>query len=200
MMLSGLFAATAVLASASSASPLKTVDWANALVPASACGGQGSVRLHDSYGLVSSSRWPDEWNSNQPAVMADQVEVAFYGPVRYGTVMADGRADALVPIWCTNGGGTASGQLGQSLVVFHGAPAGLAVTGIITPSQANDHTMAYFNNSATRMETGRITLEELFYGPDDSTWCPTGRAEDLWAVDGANLVPSESHVTQQPDP
>jgi hypothetical protein len=199
MMLSGLFAGTAVLASASSASPLKTVDWPNALVPASVCGGYGSVRLHNSYGLVSSSRWPDAWNSNEPAVMADQVQVAFHGPVRYGTV-ADGRAEAFVPIWCTNGGGTAGGQLGQSLVVFHGAPAGLAVTGIITPSQANDHTMAYFDNSATRMEAGRITLEELFYGPDDSTCCPTGRAEDVWAVEGANLVPIVSHVTRQPDP
>ena len=132
--------------------------------------------------------------------MPNQVQVGFEKPVRYGTVMADGRPEAFVPIWCTNGGGTAGGQLGQGLIVYHQTRHGLAVTGIITTSQSNDQTMAYFNNEATRIDRGRVTLEEFFYGPDDSTCCPTGRAEDVWIVEGGTLVQSESHVTRQPDP
>jgi len=117
------------------------------------------VRLHDSYGLVSSQRWPDAWNSEQPAVMANQVQVGSSDPVRYGAVMADGRPEALVPIWCTNGGGTADGQLGQGLVVYHESRDGPAVTGIITTGQSNDHTMAYFGDAATRIERGRIRVK-----------------------------------------
>ena len=199
-MLGLLFAATAVLAASPPANPLKFVDWPNAVVPASVCGGQGSVRLHDSYGLVSSRRWPDAWNSDQPAVMANQVQVGFSDPVRYGAVMADGRPEALVPIWCTNGGGTADGQLGQGLVVYHESRDGPAVTGIITTSQSNDQTMAYFDDAAIRIERGRITLEELFYGPDDSPCCPTGRAQDIWTIDNGALVHNETRVTRRPDP
>jgi hypothetical protein len=199
-MLGIIFAATAVVAAAPSANPLKFVDWANAAVPASVCGGQGSVRLHHSYGLVSSPRWPDAWNSNESAVMADQVQVAFSGPVRYGTVMADGRPEAFVPIWCTNGGGTADGQLGQGLVVYHETRDGPAVTGIIATSPSTNQRMAYFNNDATRLERGRVTLDELFYGPDDSPCCPTGRAQGTWAVDNGTLAQRASRVTREPDP
>ena len=74
------------------------------------------------------------------------------------------------------------------------------MTAIITTSQSNDHTLAYFDNGATRIERGRVSLEEAFYGPDDSPCCPTGRAHDIWTVDDGTLVQRESQVTRQPDP
>jgi hypothetical protein len=130
--------------------------------------------------------------------MPSQVEVNYYGPVQYGTIMDDGRPEAVVPIWCTNGGGTADGQLGQGLVVFHGTTTGPAVTAIITTTQPSTDGATYFDNSLTRIERGRVTVEEVWYGPQDSTCCPSGRAEAVWTLNGSTLVLSSSHVTAQP--
>jgi hypothetical protein len=177
---------------------LHEVDWANASVPASVCGGTGVVQLRHSSGLVSSSRWPDAWMGVESAQMPSQVEVAFYGPVQYGDVTGSGSDQAIVPIWCNNGGGTADGQLGQGLVVFTGTSASPVAMSIISTTQSGTYHTPYFDNANTRIDKGKVTVEEVWYGPKDGTCCPTGTAEDLWTFNGTTLVLSSSLVTSQP--
>jgi hypothetical protein len=178
---------------------LRRVDWPNAIVPASICGGTGSVALHDESALVSSSRWPDAWQGPTPSVLPSQVQVYFYPPVRYGDVDGDGYEEAVVPIWCHNGGGTAGGQLGQGLAVFRGGQTDLVVLGTITTTQQSDGHSPYFGNSKTRIARGRIVVTELWYGPRDGTCCPSGRARTVWTYDGATLVAGRPKITAEPE-
>ncbi|MCA1844314.1 MAG: hypothetical protein LC792_14220, partial [Actinobacteria bacterium] len=167
---------------------IRETDWPNGAYPASVCGGSGTVQLLSSRGLVSSARWRDAWQGNDPPRMKSQVEVSFDGPVQYGDLDGDGKPEAVVPIWCTNGGGTAAGQLGQALVVYSGSPGRLELRGIISTTQPATDGATYFDNAASQIDRGRITVEELFYGPKDSTCCPTGRAQAVWALQGATLT------------
>jgi uncharacterized protein YecT (DUF1311 family) len=129
----------------------------------------------------------------------NQVALEVGEPVRFGDLGDDGVVEAVVPVWCTNGGGTASGQLGQGLVVFtmsHGQPAAM---GVITTSQPDTYHTPYFDNSKTRIDADGITVEEVWYGERDGTCCPTGRAETVWRFTGATLVPEATRVTAGPD-
>jgi hypothetical protein len=116
--------------------------------------------------------------------------------VRYGDLGGDGVVEAIVPVWRSNGGGTASGVLGQVLVVFTVVRDRPAVLGIVTTSPRDAHRTAnfdnrppYFDNSRTRIEPGGITVEEAWYAARDATCCPTGRVEQTWEFTGATLVP-----------
>jgi hypothetical protein len=100
------------------------VDWENASVPAAICGGEGAIRLHEGVALVSSRRWTDDWRGNATTEVPGQVEVWSYGDEVYGDIDGDGRDEAVVPLWCTNGGGTGGGQLGQGLAIMSGVPEG----------------------------------------------------------------------------
>ena len=177
---------------------LRSVDWANSSVPGAACGGTGAVQLHRGSGLVSSSRWPDAWSGPDSEQMPSQVEVDFYGPVRFGDLLGNGSDAAIVPIWCTNGGGTAAGQLGQSLVVFTKTDSSPVAIGIIDTAQPGTYHTPYFDNSLTHIEVGKVTVEELWYGAKDGTCCPTGQAEDVWTFNGTTLTRLSSTVKASP--
>jgi hypothetical protein len=93
--------------SRSPAVDLRGVDRENASVPAAICGGEGAIRLHEGVALVSSRRWTDDWQGNATTEVPGQVEVWSYGDEVYGDIDGDGRNEAVVPLWCTNGGGVA---------------------------------------------------------------------------------------------
>ena len=177
---------------------IRETYWDNGAYPAAACGGSGTVQLVDSRGLVSSARWPDAWRGNDPPRMKSQVEMRFGGYVQFGDVDGDGKPEAVVTISCNNGGGTAAGQLGQSLVVYSGSAGALELRGIISTTQPSTNGATYFDTSATRIEHGLIAVQEVFYGPKDSTCCPTGRANATWTLAGTTLPHRGSQVTKQP--
>jgi hypothetical protein len=198
-------------ASSSTTSPtgagLQTVDWENASVPASVCGGEGSVQLHAGVAVVSSSRWHDAWRGPTPSSVPSQVQISHrddLGQVTYGDVDGDGGDEAVVGVWCDNGGGMAGGTLGQALVVFHGAATQPTVMGVLATTQSDPNADVngvlppYFDTAATKIGEGTITATELFYRPDDSTATPTGRAETTWTYDGSTLVRGEPHLTTEP--
>lgn len=121
--------------SRSPAVDLRGVDWENASVPAAICGGEGAIRLHEGVALVSSRRWTDDWQGNATTEVPGQVEVWSYGDEVYGDIDGDGRDEAVVPLWCTNGGGTGGGQLGQGLAIMSGVAGKVSSLGIARTTQ-----------------------------------------------------------------
>lgn len=119
------------------------------------------TRLQDGGALISSNRWRHAWAGTAPSTIPNQVALSVGEPVRSGDLGNDGVVEAVVPVWCTNGGGTASGQLGHGLVVFtmsHGRP---AVTGIIATTEPDTYHTPYFDNSKTRIDADGITVDRL---------------------------------------
>jgi hypothetical protein len=43
-----------------------------------------------------------------------------------------------------------------------------------------------------------LTVEELWYGPDDSTCCPSGRATNTWTYVDGTFRRDDAHVTATP--
>jgi hypothetical protein len=169
---------------------LRQVDWENASVPAEVCGGDGDLQLHDGVALVSSTRWTDDWQGLEPAEVPGQVEVWSYGDASFGDIDGDGLEDAAVSLWCTNGGGTAGGQLGQGLALMSGASGGTRTLGIAATDPANDSSDAhapYFDISTVRIEDHRLFAEELAYRPHDGDCCPSGRTSSSWTLRHGDL-------------
>jgi hypothetical protein len=175
---------------------LHSVDWRNTSVPASVCGGRGSIQLHNGSAVISSSRFVDSWQGPTPSVVPSQVQISATGTPTYGDIDGDGHAEAVVPVWCDNGGGTADGQLAEALVVFRSTPSGPAVLAIVTTTQTGTGHVSSFDSSQIGPRT--LTAIEAFYGPNDPTCCPTGRAETVWTYNGTTLVPGTPKVTQTP--
>jgi hypothetical protein len=121
--------------SRSPAVDLRGVDWENASVPAAICGGEGAIRLHEGVAIVSSRRWTDDWQGPATTEVPGQVEVWSYGDEVYGDIDGDGRDEAVVPLWCTNGGGTGGGQLGHGLAIMSGVAGKVSSLGIARTAQ-----------------------------------------------------------------
>lgn len=176
---------------------VRGADWANVEVPASVCGGEGSVTLKDGDAVVSSTRWPDAWEGNAPSSIPSQVRISQEDPVAYGDVDGDGLDEAVVGIWCDNGGGTAGGQLGQSLVVFTGAAERPSVLGILDTTQPSPGRAPYFDSGATRIAGGSITARELYFGPSAYARL-TAQAETTWSWNGTALVRGDTRIIETP--
>lgn len=177
---------------------IRTVDWNSTGVPASICGGAGFVTLHGGDGLVSSALWPDAWQGGDPAVLPNQVAISVSPVVEYGDVDGDGYEDAAVSIWCTNGGGTAAGQLTNGLALFSDATGDLELLGTISTSRPTTSHVPYF--SSTHIARGSVTVTERWYGPVDGTCCPTGRARTVWTYNGQGFVMGETDIIAKPKP
>lgn len=158
-------------------SPLSSVNWSKATVHTELCGGTGTETLEGGVGFTLSSKW-------EPSI----VQISLGAPVVYGDVDGDGAQEAVVPLWCTNGGGTAAGQLGFGLEVFSGTASDMTLLGTITPEPPlGPHHTSYIDTAETRIGQGSVTVQELFYGPSDGTCCPSGRRESVWTFDNGAL-------------
>lgn len=115
------------------------------------------------------------------------------GPVFYGPLESSEDVAAL-NVWCSNTGGTADSQIQSSLVVYSRASGELSVLATLTPQQPSyggSH-VPYFDESSegVTISPGSITARELFYGTQDETCCPSGRAETVWTFSGNTFSPS----------
>jgi hypothetical protein len=162
--------------------------WTDVAVPASVCGGEGMAELHDFAAFVSSKQWTDSWVGPSPSVVANQVELTLAG-AQYGDLDADGKDEAVVAVWCLNGGGTADGQLAQALVVFTSVDTEPTAIGVLTSSRRDpDVHSPFFDTERTKIGYRKISVAEVFYGPKDATCCPSGRASTEWRFDGHTFV------------
>lgn len=104
-------------------------------------------------------------------------------------------------MWCSNTGRTADSQIENSWVIYAEGPAPLSVLVTLTPQMASDtgDHVAYFDSTqgAITITGGSITAKELFYGSQDATCCPSGRATTVWAWNGHAFEP---HTTVQAQP
>jgi hypothetical protein len=173
--------------------------WGNASVPASVCGGVGWVRLHDGQGVLSSTRWTDDWNATTPSEVPSQVQISVSGVAARGDMDGDGRDESVVSISCDNGGGMAGGLLADTLVVFRGSPGDRSVLGSVTttPPGTADGRAAHFDSASIRISPGLLSVDESWYGGSDGTCCPSGRTHAEWAYDGTTLVLRSSSVTAE---
>ena len=101
---------------------------------------------------------------------------------------------ALVPVSCSNGGGTAAGQIGFAFEIVQLRDGKLVSLGEATarydPESASHTSLLVID----RVEGSTFTIGESFYRTMDATCCPSGRAETTWTIDNDGLRPSTTHI------
>jgi hypothetical protein len=179
--------------------------WHGVALPGIVCGATQPIRLHweylaslkvwDGRASVHSTRWP-WWPS---------VEVAASGPYFGGDLEGNGTPDAYFGVSCTNGGGTANGQLAFSAVIFSTRrskpterehPARLIA--VITTQQPFEPLVHTALISHVDLLPGRAVLHEAWYGPEDPACCSSGRATTTWTYAHGTLVSPQTVVSVFP--
>ena len=176
---------------------LHTVRWKDAAVPGSICGAVDPtggtalafVHLHDGNAYAKSHRWGD-YSIIQISGAWDRVV--------YGDVNGDDKDEAAVGVYCSNGGGTADGILAYARVIYTAAGKTPRVLGVIRPRARSAPGTLPPLVQVTRMDRGKVRVSEAFYGRDDGTCCPSGRATTTWALVKGKLVPRMTKITRPP--
>jgi hypothetical protein len=142
--------------------------------------------------------WTGGWslivgNVNLPWWNPVEVEWG-YRPV-FGDIDGDGRDEAAVDVTCDNGGGTADGQLEFSTVVFKADGNRLRALGVIPMEQPLDVRAGHVPvGRALRIEQGRVTTSEYWYGPFDGTCCGSGHAEVTWTYRHRHFMRTDTRI------
>jgi hypothetical protein len=171
---------------------LHTVDWNNVAVPGRSCLQAGDVRLHSGKALI-----PDNTNGHpivpdSNGVRYDQLAVT--GHVIYGDFEGVGLDNAAVSLNCNNNGGTAGGALLYSVAIYSGRTGKPTYLGLITPQHQPKDVLPTLL-SVSVIAPGTITVQEYWYGPNDGTCCPSGRATTKWTLSAGEVVPVATRVT-----
>jgi hypothetical protein len=171
------------------ASPdLHRIDWRKVVLPGGVCGSSQPIRRRTHYGeaYVHADVNLPWWNP---------VAVSSWGRPVFGDLDGDGRDEAALHVNCDNGGGTAAGQLQFSDAVFEAHGRTLRLIGIVKLQQPLDlragHVPVGFVH---RIERGRITTHEAWYGPYDGTCCGSGRVGTTWDYRAGRLAPRRIRV------
>jgi hypothetical protein len=197
---------TSTTAAEQSGLDVHAVEWTTIAAPGEACQTAGQIQLHDevAYGGVhyGTALVPDEQRGLPEPPYATggpkYVRIDYTGGVTYGDLNGDGRDEAAVPLWCSNGGGTADGALLYSLAMFTGQTGTLQLVGLITAQQQLvDELPTLLSNP--KLTTGAVVVQEAWYGPHDSTCCPSGQAVSTWAYTSGQLRPESTAVTVEPN-
>jgi hypothetical protein len=165
-----------------------TVDWRNVPVPGAACGATAPIPIRNGGAFISSPSepwWP-------------VVQVVAESPV-FVDLNGDGHDEAVVRVVCSNGGGSADGQLGFADVVYSATGGKLRTIAVLTPRQplslASGHVPLLGRLDAG---PGRLVENEAWYGFHDSTCCPTGRETTTWLYANGRLRPVRTVITREP--
>jgi len=174
---------------------LRTVDWNNVAVPGRSCMQARDIRLHNGQALL-----PDDTHGNPIKPESNGArydQLVLQTPVIYGDFEGDGHDDAAVTLDCNNNGGTADGAILYSVAVYSGRTGKATVLGLITPQhQLRDVLPTLLSVYAIAPRT--ITVREYWYGPNDPTCCPKGRATTRWSLSTGKIVPVATKVTASP--
>ncbi len=177
------------------ASTAEGVSWSDVTVPGAVCGAQRPIQLHDGQATVAPIPRRFEHDSFYGKHYVTVEGGSQDGGVVYGHLTRGGE-DAALYILCTNGGGTADGDLLQSAVVFRVRDGVPSVIGIVWPQTQLPKQLPTLLQLA--ITPGRITVHEFFYGPFDATCCSTGRAITTWTYTGGHLRAGRPVVTRHP--
>lgn len=182
---------------------LRSVSWPSVTVPASVCPGLSQVvkltpfTMTVTSGTIGSATIPAPAGHRfgTPDDLIQEYKT-FYGS------LGPGENVAALLVWCSNTGGTADGQIENSLVIYSWVSGQLTVLSTLTPQQqSGDGSHApYFDGLAggITISNGSITAKELFSGPQDAVCCPSGRATTVWKFNGHSFSPTTT-VQVQPE-
>ena len=162
-------------------------DWAEASVPASACGSGHAVTLHDWTATVGSTRW-----RSVPRVAVTAGHDVIYGE------LAPGLAAAALQVSCSNTGGTAAGQLEFAVVVYEAGNTGPRPVAVLTaraPTVSGVHVPIL---QAASITLGQVTVKQFSYGQKDPDCCPSGQATTVWAYENGGFRPVSTVVEHNP--
>jgi hypothetical protein len=178
---------------------LHAVDWSSVTLPA-VCGGSKPIKLH----RPSSALDRTEGTANVSPIPRRWAGYSFYGRhsvevdtggVVYGK-LAEGREDdAGLRFDCNNGGGTADGALLIGWVIFDGDSGRPSVVGVVTPSIQPPRVLPTLLEIT--IAPGKLAAPEFYYGRDDSTCCPSGRAVTTWLYSNGRLKRGPTTITRR---
>jgi hypothetical protein len=178
---------------------LQSVAWANVTVPPEVCPGLSQpvklMAMTDSGGAFGAATIPAPAGHQfgTPDDLIQEYETSFGS-------LGPGENVAALFVWCSKTGGTADGQIENSLVIYSRVSGQLTVLSTLTPPQLSDDGIhaPYFDGSAggITISNGSITTKELFSGGQDAVCCPSGRATTVWTFNGHSFSPSTTVQTQ----
>jgi hypothetical protein len=172
---------------------LRSLDWRTITLPGGACGSSRPLR-------------PRRYEYGPAAIVHPDVDLLWWNPVVvyswskpvFGDLDGDGRDEAALDVDCTNGGGTAGGQLAFSEVVFEAVGSSLRVVGILTPRQPLEPGAHVPLSHVVTIERGKVVVSEAWYGPDDGDCCASGRVRTIWTYAAGKLRPTRTTVLRKP--
>lgn len=157
-------------------------------MPGRACFRTGSIRLHRGTAV-----WPDHRGAWVPKgkKRVIRLSLATFNKrlFTYGDLEGAGISDATVGLYCSNNGGTAGGALLYSVAIFSGRDGKAHLLGLLTP-QVQRLRWAATLIDRPKISVGKITWTEAFYGRNDGTCCPSGRASTVWTYTNGKFTPN----------
>lgn len=158
-------------------SGVHAVDWRNATVSLEACGLSGVTEVH-----AGTVNFGGTIPTDEPMHLERSRDLSI-GRVTFGDVNGDHRDEAFVPVWCTNGGGTAAGQTAFAIEVYEAGAHAPVLLGILRPTQPDSTDtphIPYMDDASVRVRGGSVTATELWYDSSDGTCCPSLRVVTTW--------------------
>jgi hypothetical protein len=177
---------------------LQSVAWTGVTVPPAVCPGLSQpVKLTATTGATGTFGSATVPVSPGHQVVTPDDLIVEYG-VSYGELEPDENVAAL-DVWCSNTGGTADGQIQNSLVLYTWISGRLTVLSTLTPPQLSKgvHAPSFdVSTGGITISTGAITTKELFFGAQDAVCCASGRATTVWTFNGHDFSPSTTIQVQ----
>jgi hypothetical protein len=174
------FASTGLAQPAGQPLNLHHVKWGDVAVPGGLCRVGHPIQLHNGDARLKHSGF-------------GPLDVSETGPA-YGN-LGGGQQVAALPVWCSNQGGTAAGELAEGLVVFSGAGGRLHVLGTLTPQYRPHAGHVHIPFVAVKSIGGEhIVTTEFFYTGADADCCPSGRALTSWHWNGHSFKPGRTTI------
>jgi hypothetical protein len=176
-----------------------SVDWRNVAVPGAACLSSTAITLVNGQALIPDSQHghPSQPGGTGPSYdKLSEVGSPTFGDFE-GPAAPANPDDAAVSLDCDNNGGTAGGALLYSVGLYSVRSGTAKSVGLITPHQQPTGVLPTIIENVT-MVPGTITVTEDWYGANDPTCCPTGRATSTWSYAASQLTYGSTRVTAQP--
>jgi hypothetical protein len=179
---------------------LRAVTWSAVTLPP-VCGGSQPIRLHrlgsplGAIGYVTPI--PKRWSSADFYGRHSLQVWTGWDQVLYGDLAGDAGQVAALDFSCTNGGGTADGELLNGFVVFSGEGDKLSAVGVVTP-QAQHPPSDPVSTVEITIAPGKITAHEFWslYDPTEiGRWATT-----VWTYAHGRLSPGRPVVSTRPPP
>lgn len=177
-----------VVAHAAGPVNLRHADWADVSVPGSVCGASHAIKLHNSFAIVQSNRWP-----SFPRVAVG----GGGGHIVYGDLVP-GQTAAAMQVDCSNLGGTAAGQLAFAVVVYVAGEMAPRAIGVLTPRQLSHAGIHVPLIAPVSISSRKVVVAQFSYGPRDGDCCPSGRAKTVWAYSNGSFHAVSTDIERQP--